>query len=97
MLPFYTITSISYLTGRRIFYYSLLENKDDNKPILYSEYFIDTLIPLPMFIFAFPIAFYTDIILLEKYLRNIPINKYESLPYFPFTFGNYRLKKKYLN
>jgi|LakMenE01Jun11ns_1017448.scaffolds.fasta_scaffold9748905_3 hypothetical protein len=100
MTPFFkyfTITSISYLTARRIFYYPFIESKNDNKPILYSEYFIETILPLPTYMFTFPIAFYTDIILMEKYIRNIPINTYESLPLFPFTNSDYRLKKKYLN
>jgi hypothetical protein len=94
LFKYFTITSISYLTTRRIFYYPLLESKD-NKPILYSEYIVDTLMPFPMFILSFPIALYSDIIFVEKYLRKIPIEQRDIL--FPFTFGNYTLKKKYLN
>jgi hypothetical protein len=83
--------SAAYFGLRAAYYYPFLEGSHNQKEILYSEYALKTLVAIGMTPVSTVVSIFYDIPFIEKRIRKIPLEKYDT----PFPYIGTYIKEEY--
>ena len=90
-LPLFYSASATYLSLRAAYYYPYLEGSHRQKEILYSDYLLKTLLAIGISPVSIFVSFFDDIPFIEKRIRKIPLDKYDT----PFPYIGTYIKEEY--